>query len=117
MTNSDTIVEAEFVQYVIKGEMDKIKEAYFSFSEHLINFIHKPVHWVEKHHCLVQLNAIFHLHTLQTKCEVINKYISLALSLIETMKELLMEAQKHCMDALTSLKEKIVCANGNDLEC
>lgn len=27
MTNSDTIVEAEFVQYVINGELDKIKEA------------------------------------------------------------------------------------------
>ena len=116
MTNSDAIVEAEFVRFIINGELDKIKEAFDSFSSHLISFIHKPVHWVEKHHCLVRLNAIFHVHNLQTKCETVNTYIALALSLIETMKELLMEAQKNCMDALTSLKEKIVCANGQNLE-
>lgn len=116
MTNSDTIVEAEFVQYVINGELDKIKEAFDSFSSHLISFIHKPIHWVEKHHCLVRLNAIFNLHTLHTECEVINKYISLALSLIETMKELLMEAQKKCTDALNSLRAGVTLPDGTEIK-
>ena len=116
MTNSDTIVEAEFVRFIINGELDKIKEAFDSFSSHLISFIHKPIHWVEKHHCLVRLNAIFHFHTLNTKCEIINLYISLALSLVASMKELLMEAQKKCTDALNSLRAGFALPDGTEIK-
>lgn len=116
MTNSDTIVEAEFVRFIINGELDKIKEAFDSFASLLIHYMHGPVHWAEKHHCLARLNAIFHVHTHNTKCEIVHTYITLALSLIESMKELLMETQKNCMDALTSTREKIVSANGQALE-
>lgn len=63
MTNSDEIVEAEFVRFILSGELDRIKEAFEKFASHLINFIHKPIHWAEKHHCLVRLNAIFSVHT------------------------------------------------------
>lgn len=116
MTNSDTIVEAEFVRFIINGELDKIKEAYDSFASHLINFIHKPIHWVEKHNCLVRLKAIFYVHNLNTKCEIINIYISLALSLIESMKELLMAAQKKCTDALNSLRAGLTLPDGYEIK-
>lgn len=49
MTNSDEIVEAEFVRFIQSGELDKLKEAFENFASHLISFIHKPIHWVEKH--------------------------------------------------------------------
>ena len=55
MTNSDEIVEAEFVRLILRGELDRIKEAFEKFASHLISFIHKPIHWVEKHHCLVMI--------------------------------------------------------------
>lgn len=112
MTNSDTIVEAEFVQFIVNGELGRIKEAFDSFSSHLINFIHEPIHWVEKHHCLVRLNAIFHIHTLKTKCEVISAYISLALSLIQSMKELVIASQKQCTDAISSLRAGLSLPDG-----
>ena len=80
MTNSDEIVEAEFVRFIISGELDKIKEAFENFASHLISFIHKPIHWVEKHHCLVRLNAIFSVHTATTECRVTHAYLSLAIS-------------------------------------
>lgn len=116
MTNSDTIVEEEFVQSIINGKLDKIKEAFDSFASHLITFIHTPIHWVEKHQCLVRLNAIFHVHTLNTTSEIVNTYISLALSLIKTMKELLMETQKKCADALNSLRAGFALPNGTEIK-
>ena len=98
MTNSDEIVEAEFVRFIQSGELDKLKEAFENFASHLISFIHKPIHWVEKHHCLVRLNAIFSVHTAKTECRVTHAYLSLALSLIRTMKELLMVEKPRAID-------------------
>ena len=43
MTNSDEIVEAEFVRFILSGELDRIKEAFEKFASHLISFIHKPI--------------------------------------------------------------------------
>lgn len=116
MTNSDEIVEAEFVRFILSGELDRIKEAFEKFASHLISFIHKPIHWVEKHHCLVRLNAIFCTHSINTECNVTNTYLSLAISLIKTMKDLLMEAQKRCADALSSFRSAFTLANGEPLE-
>lgn len=116
MTNSDEIVEAEFVRFILSGELDRIKEAFEKFASHLINFIHKPIHWAEKHHCLVRLNAIFRLHTEKTECRVTHAYLSLAMSLINTMKELLMAAQKRCADALSSFRSAFTLSDGEPLE-
>lgn len=41
MTNSDEIVEAEFVRFILSGELDRIKKAFEKFASHLISFIHK----------------------------------------------------------------------------
>lgn len=71
---------------------------------------------MEKHQCLVRLNAIFHVHTLNTTSEIVNTYISLALSLIKTMKELLMETQKKCADALNSLRAGFALPNGTEIK-
>ena len=116
MTNSDEIVEAEFVRFILSGELDRIKEAYENFASHLIIFIHKPIHWVEKHHCLVRLTAIFSVHTEKTKCRETHTYLSLAISLINTMKELLMAAQKRCADALSSFRSAFTLSDGEPLE-
>lgn len=116
MTNSDEIVEAEFVRLILRGELDRIKEAFEKFASHLISFIHKPIHWVEKHHCLVRLNAIFSVHTEKTECRVTHAYLSLAISLISTMKELLMAAQKRCADALSSFRSAFTLSDGEPLE-
>ena len=116
MTNSDEIVEAEFVRFILSGELDRIKEAFEKFASHLINFIHKPIHWAEKHHCLVRLNAIFSVHTEKTECRVTHAYLSLAMSLINTMKELLMAAQKRCADALSSFRSAFTLSDGEPLE-
>lgn len=116
MTNSDEIVEAEFVRFILSGELDRIKEAFEKFASHLINFIHKPIHWAEKHHCLVRLNAIFSVHTEKTECRVTHAYLSLAMSLINTMKELLMAAQKRCADALSSFRSAFILSDGEPLE-
>lgn len=116
MTNSDEIVEAEFVRFILNGELDRIKEAFEKFASHLISFIHKPIHWVEKHHCLVRLNAIFSVHTEKTECRVTHAYLSLAISLISTMKELLMAAQKRCADALSSFRSAFTLSDGEPLE-
>lgn len=116
MTNSDEIVEAEFVQFILSGELDRIREAFEKFASHLIKFIHKPIHWVEKHHCLVRLNAIFSVHTERTECRVTHTYLSLAISLINTMKELLMAAQKRCADALSSFRSAFTLSDGEPLE-
>lgn len=116
MTNSDEIVEAEFVRFILNGELDRIKEAFEKFASHLISFIHKPLHWVEKHHCLVRLNAIFSVHTEKTECRVTHAYLSLAISLISTMKELLMAAQKRCADALSSFRSAFTLSDGEPLE-
>ena len=116
MTNSDEIVEAEFVRFILSGELDRIKEAFEKFASHLINFIHKPIHWAEKHHCLVRLNAIFSVHTEKTECRVTHAYLSLAMSLINTMKELLMAAQKQCADALSSFRSAFTLSYGEPLE-
>lgn len=116
MTNSDEIVEAEFVRFILSGELDRIKEAFEKFASHLISFIHKPIHWVEKHHCLVRLNAIFCVHTEKTECRVTHAYLSLAISLISTMKELLMAAQKRCADALSSFRSAFTLSDGEPLE-
>lgn len=114
MTNINTIVEAAFVRYIINDELDEIKEAFESFASHLINFIHEPVHWVEKHHCLVRLNAIFHVHTLKVKSDISHTYLSLALSLIKTMKELLIETQKASADTIRSFRSGF--STGDDTE-
>lgn len=116
MTNSDEIVEAEFVRFILSGELDRIKEAFEKFASHLINFIHKPIHWAEKHHCLVRLNAIFSVHTEKTECRVTHAYLSLAMSLINTMKELLMAAQKRCADVLSSFRSAFTLSDGEPLE-
>lgn len=116
MTNSDEIVEAEFVRFILSGELDRIKEAFEKFASHLISFIHKPIHWVEKHHCLVRLNAIFCVHTCNTECRLTHTYLSLAILLIESMKELLMEAQKRCADALSSFRSAFTLSDGEPLE-
>ena len=116
MTNSDEIVEAEFVRFILSGELDRIKEAFEKFASHLINFIHKPIHWAEKHHCLVRLNAIFSVHTEKTECRVTHAYLSLAMSLINTMKELLMAAQKRCADALSSFRSAFTLSDGEPFE-
>ena len=116
MTNSDEIVEAEFVRFILSGELDRIKEAFEKFASHLINFIHKPIHWAEKHHCLVRLNTIFSVHTEKTECRVTHAYLSLAMSLINTMKELLMAAQKRCADALSSFRSAFTLSDGEPLE-
>lgn len=116
MTNSDEIVEAEFVRLILRGELDRIKEAFEKFASHLISFIHKPIHWVEKHHCLVRLNAIFSVHTENTQCRTTLTYLALAISLIKTMKELVMETQKKCEDALSSFRSAFTLANGEPLE-
>lgn len=116
MTNSDEIVEVEFVRFILSGELDRIKEAFEKFASHLINFIHKPIHWAEKHHCLVRLNAIFSVHTEKTECRVTHAYLSLAMSLINTMKELLMAAQKRCADALSSFRSAFTLSDGEPLE-
>ncbi len=116
MTNSDEIVEAEFVRFILSGELDRIKEAFEKFASHLINFIHKPIHWAEKHHCLVRLNAIFSVHTEKTECRVTHAYLSFAMSLINTMKELLMAAQKRCADALSSFRSAFTLSDGEPLE-
>lgn len=34
MTNSDEIVEAEFVRLILRGELDRIKEAFEKFASH-----------------------------------------------------------------------------------
>lgn len=116
MTNSDEIVEAEFVQFIQSGELDKIKEAFDNFASRLISFIHRPIAWVEKHHCLVRLNAIFSIHTEKTECRLTHAYLSLALSLINTMRELLMAAQKRCTDALSSFRSAFTLSDGEPLE-
>lgn len=116
MTNSDEIVEAEFVRFILSGELDRIKEAFEKFASRLIYFIHKPIHWAEKHHCLVRLNAIFSVHTEKTECRVTHAYLSLAMSLINTMKELLMAAQKRCADALSSFRSAFTLSDGEPLE-
>lgn len=116
MTNSDEIVEAEFVRLILRGELDRIKEAFEKFASHLISFIHKPIHWVEKHHCLVRLNAIFSVHTENTQCRTTLTYLALAISLIKTMKELVMETQKKCEDALSSFRSAFTLSDGEPLE-
>lgn len=116
MTNSDEIVEAEFVRFILSGELDRIREAFDNFASHLISFIHRPVDWVEKHLCLVKLNAIFCVHTECTQCRVTHTYLSLAISLINTMKELLMATQKRCADALTSFRSAFTLSSGEPLE-
>lgn len=116
MSNIDEIVCAPFIQQLRREELDGIQEAFVEFSRAVINFIHKPVAWVEKHLCLVHLNSIFHIHSRNTVSEVVAHYVELAKSLITTMKGLLVKAQEQCAEALTSFSETFRCANGKPLE-
>lgn len=116
MNEIQSIIEMEFIELVRNDRLDRMEEAFASFSMNIIDFMHRPLHWTKKHHCLARLNAIFRVHNVHTACREIHIYISLALSLIESMIELLMETQKKCMDALTSLRENFTCANGKPLE-
>lgn len=116
MTNCEPVIEEEFVRLINNGEPDRLMDAFESFSSKLLDFIHTPIHWVEKHRCLVRLNAIFHVHILKTKCEITHKFLTLAISLISTMKELVIETQKKCSDALSSIRNTLRCANGQPLK-
>ena len=58
MSEINDIVGAEFVQLLTTGKLDAICTAFDHFTDKVISFIHKPIHWAEKHICLARLNAI-----------------------------------------------------------
>ena len=116
MNDINDIVGAEFVQLLVKGKLDTISRAFDHFSTKVINFIHKPIHWAEKHSCLARLNAIFKsIEAKKTECIDTITYTTLAISLVATMKALLLNAQGLNPDSLVSLTNPFLCSNGQPL--
>lgn len=116
MQDLNDIVGAEFVRLLSKGELDAISRAFDSFSHKVIDFIHKPFNWAEKHICLVRLNAIFKVIKANgTECTETLTYLELAISLVTSMKALLLQAQGLNPDSLTSTPNPCICANGQPL--
>lgn len=117
MSEIDAIVAAPFVQQLHEEKLDGLLESFTAFQNDVISFIHKPmVTFEQKHHCLANLNAIFHIReTLQVGCELIRKFIELAKTLVSTMKELLMNIQKLTPESILSPPVQFVGVDGSPL--
>lgn len=116
MEDINEIVGDEFVQSLGNGRLDEILGKFQNFSNKVITFIHKPIHWVEKHTCLANLNAIFKsIEVKRPGCMETITYTALGLSLVATMKALLMQAQGLSPEALLSFTAPLLCANGKPL--
>lgn len=116
MENSYATIGEEFVQLLHVRELESYGTAFVEFSQKVIEFIHKPFRWTEKHSCLVRLKAA--LHNIKIKSETCidtQTYAELGLSLIATMKGLLLKAQGANPDSLTSEESPFICRNGEPL--
>lgn len=103
MSEINDIVGAEFVQLLTSGKLDAICTAFDHFTDKVISFIHKPIHWAEKHICLARLNAIFkNIEAKKSECIEMITYTTLAISLVATMKALLLQAQGLNPESLVS---------------
>ncbi len=116
MSEINDIVGAEFVQLLTTGKLDAICTAFDHFTDKVISFIHKPIHWAEKHICLARLNAIFKsIEAKKSECIEMVTYTTLAISLVATMKALLLQAQGLNPESLVSFTSQLLCANGQPL--
>ena len=116
MKNEYATIGEEFVRLLKIRDLEAYGEAFVDFSKKVIDFIHKPTRWAEKHLCLVRLKAA--LHTIKMKsesCIDTTAYAELGLSLIATMKGLLLTAQGSKPDSLTSEESPYICRNGEPL--
>ena len=116
MSEINDIVGAEFVQLLTSGKLDAICTAFDHFTDKVISFIHKPIHWAEKHICLARLNAIFkNIEAKKSECIEMITYTTLAISLVATMKALLLQAQGLNPESLVSFTSQLLCTNGQPL--
>lgn len=116
MENNYATIGEEFVRLLHVRELDSYGTAFIEFSQKVIEFIHKPFRWTEKHSCLVRLKAALHNIKIKSEsCIDTTTYADLGLSLISTMKGLLLTAQGSNPDSLTSEESPYICRNGEPL--